>query len=207
MGILPQRRVLLGQLLMGLPAMPPSGRRRGAWDPGNPHDPARPQPAIFEAGNGGHFLTWVFLVGLMTVLCYATKSVGRMPNATAEVVTLAVAWVVWLGLTVLALRMPVVRVEFSPDGVRVRERTLFWKSDQMFAAGEVSVTDVSKNTDGEGGVSYDCHVVLPRLDKKRLLLAYRARTAFISESAARSHVERERIRALDALKVRERRAH
>ena len=94
----------------------------------------------------------------------------------------------------LALRVPKIRVEISPDGVLVREWAPLWERKRQFAPKNLTVSNVVKNEDNEG-VSYTCSLLLP--GKESIILA---------QSVSSHEVERMRIDLISALMTAERRA-
>ena len=162
--------------------------------PRMPFDPQSHKTVVFK--NNTAVLFWLFMATWMALLVCFTRSAVTAPAVSAFVIAvLALFWVIGLGFTLLMLWAPRVRIEISNHGVLIRERALVWKRDRLYAAKDLSVSDIIENRDSEdGSVHYSCSLLLPV--KESIILA----------QGKRSKVARERDRLISALITAERRA-
>ncbi len=98
---------------------------------GPPEDDALTPPVVFGRYHSAVAM-WLFATAWMAWAVPATFLGG------------ASAGFFWVGvfITAWALAVPFVRVEISPESVRVRERWLLRRRDRRFAAKDVSVSEV-----------------------------------------------------------------
>jgi hypothetical protein len=159
-----------------------------------PFDPHSRRPVLFK--NNGAVILWFFMAFLISMLVSCSKDFQTGPGVSASAVAfIALVWVPGLVFAALALRLPKIRVEISPDGVLVREWAPLWKRKRRFAAKDLTVSSVVKNEDSEG-VSYSCSLLLP--GKESIVLA---------QGGSLHKVESTRIELISALMTAARRAH
>jgi hypothetical protein len=124
-----------------------------------PFDPHSHRPVVFK--NNSAVVLWLFMAVWMAVLvsCSTNFETGSGLSAWA-IAGLVLMWVLSLAFTALALWVPKVRIEISPDGVFVREHALLWKRDRRFIFKDLTVSNIVKGDDDEG-VNYSCSLLLP----------------------------------------------
>jgi hypothetical protein len=159
-----------------------------------PFAPHSDRPAVFK--NNWAVILWLFMAFWISMLVSCSKNFETGAGVSASAIAfIALAWVPSLVFAALALRVPKIRVEISPDGVLVREWAPLWKRERQFAPKDLTVSDVVKNEDNEG-VSYTCSLLLPA--KERIVLA---------QGGSLHKVERTRIELISALMTAERKTN